>query len=113
MIDAAPAGWVMRLGEETRTEEQNRKLHPMLRDIQRQVPGMETFSLEDMKLRFLNSLGTELRFLPTIEEDGLFPVGLRSSTLSKTQFSALLELVLKYGAEKGVQWSASRDEQAA
>lgn len=105
LIDEAAEDDVMRLGKETRTEEQNRKLHAMLRDIQRQVPSMATFNLDDMRLRFLNALGVEMRFLPALEGEGIFPVGLRSSTLTKAQFSALVELVFEFGARNGVRWS--------
>lgn len=113
LIDAAPDDYVCRVSQRTRTDDQNRKLWPMLADIQRQVPGMEGFSAEDMKLRFLNALGVELRFLPELEGAGMFPVGLRSSTLTVTQFSALIELLLKYGAENGVEWSDPETRKAA
>ena len=104
-IDAAPAGYVVKIAAEARRDAQNRKLWPMIADIQRQVPGMETFSAEDIKLRFMNALGTEMRFLPALEGQGMFPVGMRSSTLTVQQFSALVELLYKFGAEHGVQWS--------
>lgn len=112
LIDEAPADHVMQLGKETRREKQNRKLWPMLADIQRQVPGMEAFNTEDIKLRFLNALGTEMRFLPTLENEGVFPVGLRSSTLTVAQFSGLVELLYKFGAEHNVVWSEPRSEAA-
>lgn len=104
-IIAAEDGDVAKIGKETRTDAQNRKLHPMIDDIRRQVSGMETFTREDIKLRFLNALGTELRFLPVLEGEGMFPVGHRSSTLTKDQFSGLLELLYAYGAKHGVRWS--------
>lgn len=105
LIDAAPEGYVCAIGEETRTQEQNRLLWPLIADIQAQVPSMQPFSADDIKLRFLNALGIELRFLPELEGAGMFPVGQRSSTLSKTQFSGLLELMFAYGAKHGVRWS--------
>jgi hypothetical protein len=105
LIDAAPAGHVVKLGAETRRDAQNRKLWPMLADIQQQVPGMETYALDDLKLRFLNALGEELRFLPTLEGEGMFPVGLRSSTLTVQQFSGLVELLYAFGAKHGVRWT--------
>jgi len=105
LIERAPADHICRIGKRNRTDEQNRKLWPMLADIQRQVPGMAGFSAEDIKLRFLNALGVEMRFLPTLEGEGMFPVGLRSSTLTVDQFSALIELLYKFGAEHGVAWS--------
>jgi hypothetical protein len=105
LIDEAPADHVMRLAKETRRDVQNRKLWPMIADIQRQVPAMAPYSAEDIKLRFLNALGTEMRFLPTLEGEGMFPVGMRSSTLTVAQFAALIELLYKFGAEHGVRWS--------
>lgn len=104
-IDEAPDGHVVRIGAETRREAQNRKLWPMLKDIQRQVPGFETYSTDDIKLRFLNSLGVEMRFLPALEDEGMFPVGLKSSTLTVQQFSGLIELIYAFGAKRGVVWS--------
>lgn len=105
LIDGAPANTVVRFGEATRTDKQNRKLWPMLADLQKQVPEFATFSAEDMKLRFLNALGVELRFLPSLEGAGMFPVGMRSSTLTKSQFAGLLELIYAVGAKHDVQWS--------
>ena len=105
MVLEAPTGWVVKLGAETRRDAQNRKLWPMLQDIQRQVPGMATFSTEDIKTRFLNALGTEMRFLPALEGEGMFPVGLKSSTLTVQQFAALIELIYQFGAKHDVCWS--------
>lgn len=105
LLDAAPEGYVMALGEETRSDLQNRLMWPLIKDIQEQVAGMETFSPDDTKIRFLHALGQELRFLPELEGSGMFPVGQRSSTLSKTQFSALLELMFAFGGKHNVRWS--------
>lgn len=113
LIDKAQDSDVMRLGKETRTEEQNRKLWPMIEDLRRQVPKFAMFTKDDMKLRFLNALGTELRFLPTLEGEGVFPVGLRSSTLTKQQFAGLVELIYAEGAKHGVRWSEPLDERWA
>lgn len=105
LIDDAPPGYVMKLAKETRTDAQNRILWPRLKDLQEQVPEMATYSTEDIKLRFLHALGAELRFLPVLEGEGMFPVGSRSSTLPVGQFSALLTLMDAYAARHGVRWS--------
>lgn len=105
LIDEAPLGHIVKIAKETRTDIQNRKLWPMLADLQRQVPGLEVYSADDIKLRFLNQLGTELRFLPVLEGEGMFPVGHRSSTLTKEQFAGLIELMYAHGAKHGVRWS--------
>lgn len=113
LIDEAPAGYVVKIAAETRRDAQNRKLWPMLADIQRQVPGFEMSPTEDIKLRFLNALGTEMRFLPVLEGQGAFPVGMKSSTLTVEQFSGLVELLYEFGARHGVRWSEPRQQQAA
>jgi hypothetical protein len=105
VIDNAPVGYVVKVAAETRRDAQNRKLWPMLADIQKQVPGFDVFSTEDIKHRFMNSLGTEMRFLPELEGQGMFPVGMKSSTLTVEQFSGLVELIYAFGAKHGVQWS--------
>jgi hypothetical protein len=105
LIERAPDDCVAIIRKATRTDEQNKKLWPMLEDIRRQVEGMDAFTRDDIKLRFLNALGTEMRFLPELDGAGLFPTGLKSSTLSKEQFSGLIELLYEYGARHGVVWS--------
>lgn len=109
LIDEAPIGHVVKLGAETRRDAQNRKLWPMLADLQRQVPEMAPYSAEDIKLRFLNALGVELRFLPALENEGAFPVGLKSSTLTVKQFAGLIELIYAFGAKHDVKWSGPED----
>lgn len=104
-IDQAPRGWVVKIAAETRRDAQNRRLWPMLDDLKRQVPGMAEFSTDDIKLRFLNALGVEMRFLPALEGAGMFPVGQKSSTLTVQQFSGLIELLFEYGARHDVKWS--------
>lgn len=111
LIDAAPEGWVAKLAAETRRDAQNRKLWPMLQDLRNSVPELAPYSLDDIKLRFLNALGVEMRFLPTLENEGAFPVGLRSSTLTVQQFAGLIELLYEYGAKRDVRWSEPIAEQ--
>lgn len=105
LIDAANDDELARIGKETRSEEQNRKMWPMLADLRNQVEWLNGFTTDDIKLMFLNKLGVELRFLPTLERQGMFPVGLKSSTLTKEQFTGLIELIYQLGAEEGVTWS--------
>lgn len=105
LIDGADRGYVMKLGAETRRDAQNRRLWPMLKDIQRQVPGFDEYTTEDIKHRFMNALGTEMRYLPALEGAGMFPVGLKTSTLTVEQFSGLVELIFAFGAKHGVRWS--------
>lgn len=104
-VDKAPEDFAVRFGKATRTDRQNRWLWPHLEDLRRQVPEMAVYTTEQIKLRFMDALGAEMVFLPKLNGEGHFPVGMRSSTLTKAQFSALQELVLMYGEERGIKWS--------
>jgi hypothetical protein len=108
-IDAAPDDYVVQIGEATRTLDQNAKLWPMLQDIQRHS-DMAEFTQDQIKLRFLDALGGELVYLPKLEGAGMFPCGMRSSTLTKKQFAGLIELLYEWGARHGVKWSQPADE---
>lgn len=111
-VQQAPEGYAVQIAKPTRTLEQNSRLWPMLEDLREQVSELNAYTTDDIKLRFLNALGVEMRFLPCLEGEGAFPVGLRSSTLTKDQFSALIELLFEYGARKGVRWSDPQSEAA-
>jgi hypothetical protein len=54
------------------------------------------------KAVFMQALGAELVMLPTLEGDGLFPFGHRSSKLTVSQMSDLIELLLAWSAQQGL-----------
>jgi hypothetical protein len=104
-IDRAPPGYIADIRESSRTLEQNRALYGLLNQIQRQRPihnGVR-MDAELWKATFLQALGVEMKMLPTLDGDGFFPVGHRSSQLTKSQFTALLELMLAWTAREGIE----------
>jgi hypothetical protein len=113
LIDSAPAGWVMKLAAETRRDAQNRKLHPMIQDCINQTERFKGYSMEDAKLTFMNALRSEMRFLPSLEGQGAFPVGSKTSTLTVEQFSGLIEVISEWGARNGVRWSEPHDTRSS
>jgi NinB protein len=102
LLQEAPDGYVMKLGQETRTERQNRHLHALLGDIRAQLPDMQTFTIEQIKLQFMDAFGWEVTHLPKLEGAGFFPVGQKTSMLTVAQFCGLQDLILEYGARHGV-----------
>jgi NinB protein len=104
LIDELGDGYVAKFAKETRNDRQNRKLHAMIADIQRDVPDMATYSVKDAKLRFMNALGKEMRFLPDLENEGFFPVGHSTAELTVEQFNGLITLLYAYGDARGVRW---------
>lgn len=88
-----------------RTDEQNDALHGLIAQILRQRPvhnGVK-MDLPLYKATFMQALGEEVRFVPTLEGDGLFPLGLSTSKLTKQRFSDLIELILAWSAREGLQ----------
>lgn len=100
----APDGWTLELREEKRTDPQNRALWGALHQIVKQRPfhnGVK-MTAETYKAVFMQALGAEMVFLPTLDGDGVFPLGHRSSQLTKGEFVGLLDLILAWAAREGV-----------
>lgn len=101
MIDRAPANAVLTIREATRTTDQNALLWSVLSDISRAKPEGRLHTPEVWKCLFMSACGHAVQF-----EMGLdgkpFPVGFRSSRLTKAQFSDLIEFIYSWCAEKGV-----------
>lgn len=104
LIDRAPPMAVLNIKEANRTTDQNSKLWAMLSDVSRAKPEGRMHTPEIWKALFMSACGHAVQF-----ETGLdgapFPVGFRSSRLSKSQMGELLEFVGAWGSEHGVQWS--------
>jgi hypothetical protein len=104
LIDRAPVDAVLNVRAATRSSDQNAKLWAMLSDISRAKPQGRTHTPEIWKCLFMSACGHAVQF-----EMGLdgrpFPTGFRSSHLSKSEMSDLIEFILAYGAEHGVKWS--------
>ena len=104
LIDRAPWDAVINIREAKRTVDQNAKLWAMLSDISRAKPEGRTHTTEVWKALFMNACGHECQF-----EMGLdgrpFPVGFKSSRMTKGQMADLITFILQWGDAHGVQWS--------
>ena len=103
-IDAAPDGYIVTLREPTRTNDQNAKLHAMLTDIARQKPMGWTRDIDTWKAIMLRALKHEIRFTEGLDGE-MFPIGLKTSSLTVRQMSDLIEFTYAFGAEQGIVWS--------
>jgi hypothetical protein len=103
-IDRAPLGYAVDIKEARRSDEQNRALWGLLNQVARQRPTHNGVRMdaETWKAVFMQALGVEMRMLPTLDNDGFFPIGHRSSQLTKSQFADLLELMLAWCAREGL-----------
>lgn len=114
IANGSDGSWWSMVITDTRTNEQNKKLWPMLQDVSQQVQWFgQTLDKEDWKLVFLSALNREVRIVPNLENDGFVNLSTSSSKLSKAQFSDLIELIFKFGAERGVVWTDPKERRAA
>jgi len=104
-VSAAPDGWVLELREAKRSDPQNAAMWGLLHQIQKQRPTHNGVRMtpEIWKAVFLQALGAEMTMIPTLDGDGYFPIGHRSSVLTKGQFADLLELMLCWCAREGIE----------
>lgn len=111
LIDKAPDGFVVTVKQPTRTSDQNDKLWAMLSDISRAMPQGRRHTPEVWKALAMHACGHEVQFAEGLDGNP-FPIGFRSSRLSKSQMSDLIEFVTEYGTRHGVRWTDEAREAA-
>jgi hypothetical protein len=113
IIDQAPKGYVMEARELKRTLEQNDKMWAMLTDISVACPGGERFTPDDWKARIMQACGWDCQFLPGLLDGKPFPTGFKSSKMTKSQMSAMIDWMQAWGDEQGIPWSDESRQEAA
>lgn len=104
LIAEAPFGYRVEIKEPARSLDQNALLWPLLDAISKQVVWYGAkLSAEDWKDVLSASL-RKARVVPGIDPGTYVPLGMRTSKMSKAEFSALLELTLAFGTERGVNF---------
>ena len=105
LIDAAPDYAIVTVKAGDRTLDQNAKLWAMLTEVSRARPEGRNWTPETWKCAFMHSLGHQVQFAEGLDGAGPFPLGFRSSKLSKPQMADLITVVQEYGDRHGVAWS--------
>lgn len=104
LVLRAPPDFVVRIAEPKRTTEQSDKMWAMIGDISRAKPLDRRHTPDDWKAIAMNACGWECQFIEGL--DGRpFPKGFRSSNLSKSQMSTLIDWLQVFGDENGVLWT--------
>lgn len=103
-VAIAKGNWLMELREATRTDEQNRAIHGLIGQIMKQRTHHNgvRMDLKLWKAVFMQALGEEIVFVPKLDGDGLFPLGLSTSKLSIARGSELIEFILAWTAREGL-----------
>lgn len=96
--------WMLEVKEPTRSLAQNAALWEILGQIVKQRPTHHgrPMNAEAYKAVFMDALGHEVDYMQSLDGTRMFPLGLRSSTLTKGQFSDLIELMLAWATQEGL-----------
>ncbi len=112
-IKQAPAGTRVEFRHSKRSAPQNAKLWAALTDIATQVEWYgQKLTPDDWKDVFTASL-RRTRVVPGIDAGTFVPLGMRTSDMTKQEFSDLLELIHAFAAERGVTFHDDRKGEAA
>lgn len=104
-IKNVPDGTRLELKAPRRSLDQNALLWALLGDLSRQVEWYGThLSADDWKDVLTASL-RKARVVPGIDPGTFVPLGMRTSDMTKAEFSDLIELIRAFGAERGVVFS--------
>ena len=102
IIDVAPAGSVVNVKPPRRSLDQNVKLHALISDVSRAKPGGRNYPVDVWKALFLAMCGHKMRFEPALDGNGVIPVGMRTSRLSRSECSDLIECITAYAAQHAI-----------
>lgn len=96
------AGVTVEFRSARRNLDQNALMWSLLGEISRQVVWYGAkLSVDDWKDVLTASL-RKARVVPGIDPGTYVPLGMRTSEMTKAEFSELIELILAFGAERGV-----------
>ena len=104
-VKDAPEGYVVEVKEKTRSIQQNALLWALLMDVSQQV---EWYGKKLPSASWKDIFTAALRkneVVPNLDGTGFVILGQRTSTMTKAEFSELCELILAFGAERGVEFS--------
>jgi hypothetical protein len=102
-------GTVIEFRKARRSTDQNALLWAMLTDVARQVDWYgQKLTAEDWKDVFTASM-RKSRVIPGIEAGSFVVLGMRTSDMTKDEFSNLIELIHAFAAERGVVFSGEAD----
>ena len=104
LIEKAPRDAVVKISAAKRSDDQNAKMWAMLSDISRAKPEGRMHIPEVWKCIFMAALNHEVKFEMGLDNQP-FPIGFRTSKLTKPQMSDMIEFIYAYGAKNEVKWS--------
>lgn len=108
LIAAAPSGAVVEVKAAKRTIPQNKLFWSILTEVSIAKPQGRCHTPEVWKHLFMSACGHAVQFETGLDGNP-FPIGFRSSKLSKSQMAELIEFIYAWGAENGVIFSEDKE----
>ena len=88
-----------------RSKQQNDKMWTMLGEISEQSEHCgRRYSPDEWKVLLMHACGNEVKFLPALDYKTFVPYGGRSSQMTMTQMSELIEFMRWWGTQHGVKF---------
>lgn len=103
IIDSAPVGSRFSVKPPRRTIPQNDRFWAIVGEIAAAKPQGRTMTPEQWKCVFMDALGMKATWVPSLDGEGVVNTGYRSSRLSKSEMSDLMELATSYAAQHGIE----------
>lgn len=108
--------WVMEVREQTRSAEQNDRLHAMLTDVSQQVEWngskRDVEAWKDIFTAALRSANHNLDVVPGLY-GGFVLLGMHTSSMTVAELGDLMTLIEAWGAENGVVFRDQEERRAA
>lgn len=107
LVARAPLGTRVEVKAQKRTLPQNDLMWGLLTDVSRQKQHVNGLSYPPgiWKLIFLQAIGHETTFLPTLDGRSVFPLGQSSSDLTKDEMADLITYIVAWGDQHGVNFA--------
>lgn len=99
-VENAPDGTVVEFKQKGRSNDQNAAMWSILTQINRQRPVHNGVKMSAVlwKAVMMEACGIEVLWLPKLDGNGAFPFGYRSSKLTVSEMSDLIEKMLAWAA---------------
>lgn len=109
----APFGTRVEFKETKRSLPQNDRMWAMLTDIatQKEHCGRK-YTPEIWKCLLMHAWGREVKFIPALDGEGVVPMVYRSSDLSKTEMTELIEFMFSWGSQNGIAFHDDEERAA-
>ena len=113
-VRQAPIGSRVEFKAPRRSTEQNSMMWGLLTEIATQKTHCgRKYTPDQWKVIFLHAMGREVQFIPTLDKSTFIPWGCSSSDLSKKEMTDLIEFILAWGSENGVDFQDYQSERYA